>query len=67
MYTIVGKDPLSDDLEVFNCETSQDLQRRTAHYDPQDFIVLSKCKVLKDKDDTVVKNKGKKPWVIGIK
>ena len=57
MYTIVGKNPtVNGELEIIECSDKKELYRRIAHYECDEYVVLSKCKVLKKVHDTVIKS-----------
>lgn len=65
MYLVVNKDPLTSELDVIECSTPQEVEKKTIYLDHEEYVVVS-GEILKHVHDTVVKKKGLKRW-IGIK
>ena len=63
MYIIVIKETALGVFEVIRCDTPQEVHKRTAMYEHDEYIVMH-GELLKDVDDVVIKRKGKRPWTV---
>jgi len=65
MYIVVYRNPMNKALEVTEYESIQEIHKRTAHLNYNEFVVLT-GKIIKNVNETVIKEKRKSRWNLAI-